>query len=117
MTENKPREISGDVIDEVTDEFADEGAAFEAAEEKMQKQIEAKRAKLEERKNSNKVMMVTMVKKTGKVVVGGKRPVERNWQECPARNWAAEFGYGGVPPEVTYNISNGSSSKSESQGG
>ena len=112
---NKAREISSDVIDEVADEFADEVAAFEAAEEKMQKQMEAKRAKFEEKKNANKVMMVTMVKKTGKVVVGGKRPSERNWQECPARNWAAEFGYGGVAPEVTYNISGNDSLKNESK--
>ena len=116
-TINKSREISGDVIDEVTDEFSDEVAAFEAAEEKMQKQIDAKRAKFEERKNANKVMMVTMVKKTGKVVVGGKRPSERNWQECPARNWAAEFGYGGVAPEVTYNISRDNLQKFDSKQG
>ena len=99
------REISSDVIDEVTDEFADEVAAFEAAEEKIQKQIDAKRAKFEEKKNGGKVMMVTMVKKTGKIVVGGKRPVERNWQECPARNWAAEFGYGGITSGSTSNQS------------
>jgi hypothetical protein len=115
--EKRIREISNEVIDEVTDEFADEVAAFEAAEEKMQKQLDAKRAKFEEKKNSNTVMMVTMVKKTGKIVVGGKRPSERNWQECPARNWAAEFGYGGMAPETTFNKSYNEASNTNSKQG
>ena len=97
----RTREISSAVIDEVTDEFADEVAALEAEEEKLQKKMEVKRVRFEEKKNASKVMMVTMVKKTGKIVVGGKRPSERNWQECPARNWAAEFGYGGVRTDDT----------------
>ena len=48
---------------------------------------------MEEKKVNKAKTIVTMVKATGKVVVGN-RPTERNWQECPDRNWAAVFGYG-----------------------
>ena len=49
---------------------------------------------MEERKVNKAKAIVTMVKATGKVVVGNRPPTERNWQECPDRNWAAVFGYG-----------------------
>ena len=85
--------IDASVIDEVADEFAGEVAAFEAAEENTRKQMEEKKA--------GKIgkTMVTLVRATGKVIQGS-RPTERNWQECPDRNWAAEFGYGATKSEI-----------------
>ena len=57
--------ITEDIIDEVADEFANEVDKLEA-------------------KNSSK----------NKPKKGQRTMQERNWQECPDRNWAAEFGYG-----------------------
>ena len=56
------------------------------------------RRKIEDKKRAVKTM-VTMVRATGKPVSGtvvnrSHAPLERNWQECPDRNWAAVFGYG-----------------------
>ena len=71
--------MTADAIDEVIDEFA--------------KDVE----RMENNKNPttgtgspNKVNTKPKVKKINR----GPAP-ERNWQECPDRNWAAEFGYGG----------------------
>ena len=58
--------ITAEVIDEIADEFANEVANMEA-------------------KSAKKSVKKTQAKMSNS---------ERNWQECPDRNWAAEFGYG-----------------------
>ena len=68
--------ITAEVIDEIADEFANEVA-----------NIEAKSAKKSAKKSN---LAANNVNSNG----------ERNWQECPDRNWAAEFGYGGGATSV-----------------
>ena len=85
--------VSAAVIDEVADEFAGEVAAFEAAEENARKKMEGRKALKNTPPNVKGVS--SMPKPNGvKMAVPGPRPTERNWQECPDRNWAAVFGYG-----------------------
>ena len=71
---NEP--ITAEVIDEIADEFANEVA-----------NIEAKSAK-------------KSAKKSNSAAKNTNSNGERNWQECPDRNWAAEFGYGGGATSV-----------------
>ena len=85
--------MSAAVIDEVADEFAGEVAAFEAAEENARKKMEGRKGLKNTPPNPKSVS--SMPKPNGvKMAVPGPRPTERNWQECPDRNWAAVFGYG-----------------------
>jgi hypothetical protein len=72
---NESTAITSAVIDEVTDEFSSEVANFEAAVAKTSAQNALRKRKAATSPNH--------------------KPQERNWQECPDRNWAAEFGYGG----------------------
>ena len=65
------KEMTPESIDEVIDEFAKDVEAMET---------------------SPKIPSSPTKPKIKKPI----RPIpERNWQECPDRNWAAEFGYGG----------------------
>jgi len=80
------KEITEDVIDEVADEFANEVANLEAKnsppkDKPIKKPIAQSTSSVDDSNASRKVSMYTNQ--------------GRDWQECPNRNWAAEFGYGG----------------------
>ena len=72
----------------MADEFAKEIDLAEHAEKVKEEQQKLALKRKASAELSRKVCEST----NAKIVVG--RPTERNWQECPDRNWAAEFGYG-----------------------
>ena len=68
-------ELTGDALDEITNDFVSE--------------IESESRN--ETKPASTELSRRLVDKSKIVIV---KPTEKDWQECAARNWAAEFGYG-----------------------
>ena len=89
VTSSKANEIkkskidfSGDIFDEITNDFV-----TEVENENVDKNV----ATIKTTVKSSTELSRRLVDSSKVVII---KPTEKNWQECAARNWAAEFGYG-----------------------
>jgi len=80
-------DFSEDILDEITDDFV-----TEIENENVDKNVAIKTTVKSASVAKSSTELSRRLVDSSKVVI--IKPTEKNWQECAARNWAAEFGYG-----------------------